>query len=207
MLENCDRNCGGLSYDGNGLVWEHIDELESDQLYEEIFVNRSYLKCGVELSEGSIVFDIGANIGLFSLFCLDILNANVTIVAIEPIKPIFDVLQRNVLKFKRNFILLNVACGVRDNLHGINFTYYKNSPGESTSRVCERAGQRNILQSNFHQISEDISRIDAETYRNAIYDHINKEDEDCAEYKCPVFSLETLIQEHHFERIDLLKVC
>lgn len=37
---------------------------------QEVFVRRSYLQHGLNVEEGAIVIDAGANIGLFSLQCL-----------------------------------------------------------------------------------------------------------------------------------------
>lgn len=37
---------------------------------QEVFVRRSYLQHGLIVSDGAVVIDAGANIGLFSLQCL-----------------------------------------------------------------------------------------------------------------------------------------
>ncbi|HYO62398.1 MAG TPA: amino acid adenylation domain-containing protein, partial [Pyrinomonadaceae bacterium] len=52
----------------NGMRVAYLNHGETYSLYEEIFEERVYLKHGVELGDGAVVFDVGANIGMFSLF-------------------------------------------------------------------------------------------------------------------------------------------
>ena len=52
----------------NGVEVAHLNGYETDYLYEEIFADRAYLKHGVRLDDGACVVDVGANIGLFTLF-------------------------------------------------------------------------------------------------------------------------------------------
>ncbi|MGH8689267.1 MAG: polyketide synthase dehydratase domain-containing protein, partial [Burkholderiales bacterium] len=54
----------------NGLEIVHLNRYETDYLYQEVFEDQSYLKHGIALPDGATVLDIGANIGLFSLFVL-----------------------------------------------------------------------------------------------------------------------------------------
>ena len=52
----------------NGQVILHRNRSETEFLFQEIFVKRSYIQNDIRLSPGDCVFDVGANIGLFSLF-------------------------------------------------------------------------------------------------------------------------------------------
>ncbi|HEX8185323.1 MAG TPA: amino acid adenylation domain-containing protein, partial [Blastocatellia bacterium] len=52
----------------NGLVIIHHNKNETEFLYREIFEEQVYLKHGISLREGDCVFDVGANIGMFTLF-------------------------------------------------------------------------------------------------------------------------------------------
>ncbi|HEX6431513.1 MAG TPA: hypothetical protein VF008_27670, partial [Niastella sp.] len=56
----------------------------------------SYLQHGISLSSGDTVFDVGANIGIFSLWLHLQQNDQLTIYAFEPISPIAEVLTKNV---------------------------------------------------------------------------------------------------------------
>jgi len=79
----------------NGMAILHQNKNETDYLYHEIFEHRTYLKHGIELSGEACVFDVGANIGLFTLFVLEHCS-NARIYAFEPIQPIFETLKINV---------------------------------------------------------------------------------------------------------------
>ena len=57
------------------------------------------LPINIQLSDGDTVIDVGANIGLFSLYC-QLKSTNLLIYAIEPLPPIVEVLTRNMANFK-----------------------------------------------------------------------------------------------------------
>ena len=52
----------------NRMAVVHQNRSETDYLYHEIFENRLYLRHGIRLPSRGCVFDVGANIGLFTLF-------------------------------------------------------------------------------------------------------------------------------------------
>jgi FkbH-like protein/FkbM family methyltransferase len=68
---------------------------ETRQLFDEIFRRRTYLRHHLRIDDHAIVVDVGANIGMFSLFAhheaLD-----VSIHAFEPVPAIADALRRNL---------------------------------------------------------------------------------------------------------------
>ena len=45
----------------------HLNKNETDFLYREIFEQQSYFQNGITLNEGDCIFDVGANIDLFTL--------------------------------------------------------------------------------------------------------------------------------------------
>jgi FkbM family methyltransferase len=74
----------------------HLNRGETDSLYQEIFVDRVYTPRGFPvLPPEPTIFDVGANIGLFSLFALDEW-ASARVYAFEPIPEIFVVLRDNL---------------------------------------------------------------------------------------------------------------
>ncbi|MDY6948642.1 MAG: amino acid adenylation domain-containing protein [Pseudomonadota bacterium] len=62
--------------------------------FREIFVDRVYARNGVDIAPGDIVFDVGANIGLFTLFAHYEFGAKVF--AFEPADASFALLRRNI---------------------------------------------------------------------------------------------------------------
>src|SRR5690348_5909281 len=64
-------------------------------LHDEIFVDEVYLRGGIVLREDSVVFDVGANIGMFSLF-IGARCPSARVYAFEPVPEVFAKLQQNV---------------------------------------------------------------------------------------------------------------
>ncbi|MEU4477587.1 amino acid adenylation domain-containing protein [Micromonospora sp. NPDC023966] len=102
-----------------------VNPHETRYLYDEIFVQQVYLRDGIVLRPGATVLDVGANIGMFSLFVHSVCP-DATIHAFEPVPSVVDLLRRNVAEF-----------GVPATVHGFglsraagedSFTYY---PGYS----------------------------------------------------------------------------
>src|SRR4029078_2779716 len=76
----------------NGMTVAHENKNETDYLYDEIFQKQTYFRHGIGLREGACVFDVGANIGLFTLFVTQHWK-DVTVYAFEPIPHIYANLQ------------------------------------------------------------------------------------------------------------------
>ncbi|WP_436498556.1 FkbM family methyltransferase [Actinokineospora sp. HUAS TT18] len=72
-----------------------ISPTETRFLHDEIFVAESYLQGGVVLREGAVVFDVGANIGMFTLF-VTARCPSARVFAFEPVPEVFDRLRTNV---------------------------------------------------------------------------------------------------------------
>ena len=90
----------------NELEVVYHNRSETDLIYQEIFEDQTYLKHGLMLPEGACVFDVGANIGLFTLFvhqhCRD-----ARVFAFEPSPPIFDKLATNIALYDLDVELFN----------------------------------------------------------------------------------------------------
>lgn len=68
---------------------------ETAALFREIFVERSYAPTGIRVPAGSAVIDVGANIGMFSLFAADEWPGS-TIVAIEAVPELAEMCRSNL---------------------------------------------------------------------------------------------------------------
>lgn len=78
----------------NGTTVAHINADEAEFLYREIFAERCYLQHGIELRPGDVVFDVGANIGMFTLFA-HLECPGVTVHAFEPAPVPYAALRAN----------------------------------------------------------------------------------------------------------------
>ena len=147
---------------------------ECEFLFDEIFTRQAYLGNGwlrlpsPKVDSAATVVDCGANIGLFSLWCLSqCRDAAVEVVAIEPAPPCCEVLRRNLAAYtstERGDAVARahvVPCGVvglddTEAVEGPNrrsgttddvFVFDPARPGE-THRQCyrdEAASQRRVM--------------------------------------------------------------
>ncbi|MBN8821464.1 MULTISPECIES: FkbM family methyltransferase [unclassified Spirosoma] len=106
----------------NGLRVAALNKTEADVLYHEIFAMQSYQRHGIRLADGDCVFDVGANIGLYSIF-LTQTYPNLRLFAFEPIPALYAVLQQNaqLLFAATNARLFNI--GLSDRAGTARFTF------------------------------------------------------------------------------------
>ncbi|HEY3886038.1 MAG TPA: FkbM family methyltransferase, partial [Vicinamibacterales bacterium] len=108
----------------NGLEIVHLREYETEYLYEEIFETQSYTRHGIHLDDDATVIDIGANIGLFSLFVLSRCSRP-RILAFEPSPVVFDLLRANCDAYGPDVQTFNLGLG--EHSGSDTFTFYENS--------------------------------------------------------------------------------
>ena len=85
----------------NNLAVVHLNRNETDFLFEEIFENQTYFKHGITIEDGDCVFDVGANIGLFSLSA-HLSAPNVRLYSFEPSPPVHELLATNMQIYGAN---------------------------------------------------------------------------------------------------------
>ena len=183
----------------NGLEIVHLNQYETDYVYKEIFDDQCYLKHGIRLQDGDTVVDIGANIGLFSLFVMSRCK-NPTIYACEPAPGVYDLLKANCDAYGSNVHALNI--GVSDKSKTATFTFYEKSSvfsgfhsDETEDREAIQAVVRNML-------SKSIPGESVEEYVNELTaDRLARQS-----YECQLKSLSDIIRENRIDRIDLLKI-
>jgi FkbM family methyltransferase len=78
-----------------GLRLFEINPLETAFLHHEIFVQRTYLRHGIQVRAGATVLDVGANIGMFAIFAQHS-APEVTVHAFEPVPEVCSVLRANM---------------------------------------------------------------------------------------------------------------
>jgi natural product biosynthesis luciferase-like monooxygenase protein/FkbM family methyltransferase len=186
----------------NGMTINHLSAHQTNALYAEIFENQIYLKHGITLNDGDCVFDVGANIGLFTLFVQQNFS-NTTVYAFEPIPPTFNILQANLSQYSPQVKLFEY--GLSHQQETVKFTFYPEMSGIS-GRFAEpekdkRAAKAMIVQQVENGVAgrqgirsqEGIDEFLAERYRSETY-------------LCELKTLSTIIREYKIEQIDLLKI-
>eukprot|EP00040_Diaphanoeca_grandis_P019633 m.103822 g.103822 ORF g.103822 m.103822 type:complete len:298 (+) comp27519_c0_seq2:172-1065(+) len=115
-----------------GIAVYSLVKAETQFIYWEIFKNRCYTHDGwIVVESDAVVFDVGANIGLFSLWAT-FENSVKIIHAFEPLPRQFDTLVANLTLHEIGDLVKphQIALGARD--EHVDFTYYPNMPGNST---------------------------------------------------------------------------
>lgn len=82
----------------NGDRIHHVNPSETDYMYAEIFRDQCYVHPDLRIPNEACIFDVGANIGMFSLFALRTWSTP-RVYAFEPISDLFAILQDNLRQF------------------------------------------------------------------------------------------------------------
>jgi phthiocerol/phenolphthiocerol synthesis type-I polyketide synthase E len=184
----------------NQCVIEQFNTVETDHFYHDIFESKVYASHGVQIEAGAVVFDVGANVGLFSLFAHQ-QAADVRIYAFEPAPPIFKALQKNLQAHGVNAQAF--MCGVANAARTETLTFYPQSTGMSSFHADKQEEQdvlRAIMQNQLDQGMPGMQQVMAHA------DDILEARFAGQPYECEIVTLSQVIRQHHVPRIDLLKI-
>lgn len=101
---------------------------ETRELFDEIFVRRAYLRAGLHVRDGAVVVDVGANIGMFSLFA-HAEATGVTVHAFEPAPELVSMLRENLRANRVDATVHGIGLGAQ-RTHAL-FAYYPRSTLQS----------------------------------------------------------------------------
>ncbi|MEM7591009.1 MAG: FkbM family methyltransferase [Cyanobacteria bacterium P01_A01_bin.83] len=185
-----------------------LREEEVPILYEQI---QEYLKYGIKLQEGDLVFDVGANIGLFALWAYQKCQQNVNLYAFEPIPAIFDVLQANAQRFDSEKIKV-FPCGLAQEAKSIAFAYHPNATMLSTAYEEDLSELHSQLKQSVVRNIKDAPKavrwlrwlppfLRSLLIQNELDTAFQTE-----KVTCQLKTISQIIHEHQIEQIDLLKI-
>jgi FkbH-like protein/FkbM family methyltransferase len=184
----------------NGMRIAHLNRYETEYLYDEIFVDGAYLKHGIRLDPGCTVIDVGANIGLFSLFVVE-RCPGATVYACEPAPRVHDLLAANLAAYGSNATALKV--GVSDRRGTGRFTFYEKSSvfsGFHSDKVEDAAAIRTVVRNMLQRRSVDDEALED------LVDELTADRVSATTCDCELVSVSDLIREHGIGLIDLLKI-
>lgn len=185
----------------NGMVVVHKNKSETDFMFQEIFEELTYFQNGITLDDGACIFDVGANIGLFTLFTSRVCK-NATVYAFEPIPPIFDVLRANVELYGLSVKLFNH--GISNEAKTVPFTYYPHVSAVS-GVYGDKFEQREVIRS-FLINQERLSDSNAALPGKKLLDELLEERLTSERFLCQLKTISGVIRENSISRIDLLKL-
>jgi FkbM family methyltransferase len=174
---------------------------EIDFVYREIFEDRAYLRGGVVLRDGDCIFDVGANVGLFTLFAANACR-DATIYAFEPMPETFETLRLNARLHGLDAKLFQV--GLSDAAGEAEFTFYPNfttMSGRYADAADEREVVKSIMQGDASAGLRSATQLDEAELDEVLLGRLKSE-----RVSCRLLTLSEVIRENGVERIDLLKI-
>lgn len=192
---------GGLAITlPNGLDLLCQNRQEVGHFYEDIFVDRVYVRRGIRLPAGAVVFDVGANIGLFSLFAhLEAPGAR--LYAFEPVPAVCELLRANLARHGANATVYNCALASRPGT--AELTYYPRSTGMSSlyaDLAEERAVLETVLRNQMRRGESELAPLLAHA-GDYLAERLREE-----RFLVRLRTLSDVMAEAEVERIDLLKI-
>jgi FkbM family methyltransferase len=175
-----------LTFPSGLICTTNSSPIETELMYNEVFEGREYLRSGIKLGDHDTIIDVGANIGMFTMYLL-INLASPSVHAFEPVPDTFAALQRNMERYPRaNVHIYNTGLGASAD-SSMAMTFFPNMTGNSTAHPEIMAAQREILSQAF--TSEEMLFI----YTGE-------------EITVPSTTLSSFIRKNALDRIDLLKI-
>lgn len=178
----------------NGQWIYHLNSYETDFVYEEIFVNNTYLKHNIEVPNDAVIFDIGANIGLFSLYLKNNFH-NSKIYAFEPSPDVYKILNLNMASFENSVQIYN--CGLLDEDKNCTFYYYPEYSVISGFHVDNERDAEIIISGMKNNSANNHSDIE-----NLVKKRLKK----LESFNCQVTTISHIIQQTQLTTVDLLKI-
>lgn len=183
-------------------------------MYEQV---QEYFRHGIKINKGDIVFDVGSNIGIFSLFIWKKYGSDINIYAFEPIPKTFEILERNIERISLGKIKVS-CCGVSNYSRTDKFSFYSNTSSLSTVYPDgSKEEQKKFKKAALQKIDEvrSIKNIFHPLYKYTIIPRFllsfilsRKVEKAFAmeQVMCQMKTLSEIIQEYEIPYINLLKI-
>lgn len=186
----------------NGLEFFHHSASETNYVYAEIFEENVYLQNGIAIETSDVVFDIGANIGLFTIYLKENYDG-VKVYAFEPSPPIFRILEANAARYSDSVIAL--PYGIADKSGEALFTHYPNysiMSGLHANEEEDKAVLLSGIKSQFNEKDIDTSEVGELALQRMVRAALGQK----IEYVCQLRTISEMIKEHGIKSIGLLKI-
>lgn len=176
----------------DGLTVFSLSAEETRFVHREVFTDRCYLRHGIELRDGDCIFDVGANIGLATLF-FHRERRNVRIYAFEPSPVTCDCLRANVDLHGVDAHVFE--CGLSSKAGSAEFTFY---PSNSVMSGFHANLEADRATTKTYMVNSGFAPRAAEMFLNFKFKKTT--------LVCPLRTLSEVIDSEGVTKIDLLKV-
>ncbi|GAB5425753.1 MAG: FkbM family methyltransferase [Crocinitomicaceae bacterium] len=166
-----------------------------------------YFQHGISIKDDDIIFDVGANIGIFGIRATQ-KHQNIKIYCFEPIPDIADVLRQNATSLSNGGMIVK-QCGLSDAPGNAEFTYFPNTPALSTSLPDDWEHNPKAFQNAVKGTMRNPPRemrwmkLIPTFAAPLIANHLLKGKK---QVPCELKTLSSVIEEEQIPKIDLLKV-
>jgi FkbM family methyltransferase len=174
--------------------------MELRHFYDDIFEKRVYVKNGITLPDSATVFDVGANVGLFTIFVQERWPAS-RVFCFEPSPPTYRLLCKNTVGFGSQVKRFNMGLAAVEG--EALLTFYPNSSGMSSfyaDEQEEREALTAILENEAASGDEEVRGL-MEYLDDYLTVRLQAET-----YTCPLSTVSRVLREEGLPQIDLLKM-
>lgn len=186
----------------NGMAIVQQNRNETTYLYDEIFGQNIYLRYGISLPEEACVFDVGANIGLFSLHVAQQCST-ARIYAFEPLPPLFETLRLNLELYAPHVKALPHGLSDRERDEWFDF-YPRNTMMSGQTNYANAADDLRVIE-KYLRNQESSGQAEAGLIVEEADDLLAGRF-DSERHRCHLRRLSDIFREEQVERIDLLKI-
>lgn len=182
----------------NGIEIDQMNDYETDFIYNEIFEEKVYLKNDVIIKDDSCIFDIGANIGLFSLY--NLMNyEHSSIYAFEPSPQLCEKIRYNIRDYSERIHIHQ--CGLSSKEGNATFSFY---PGYSIISGFKTDDKEDLRTIKSGLMGNEQPKDEFE--ENCINEMLEEKLKGKVEYDCPLQTISSIIEQEQIKVIDLLKI-
>ena len=171
--------------------FSEINKYETKYLYNEIFNNKVYEKYGVTIPTRGVVFDIGANIGMFSRYVCK-MSEETQIYAFEPSREAFKKLKENQTSRMQ---IYNQGIGHKAGKE--LFTYYPGYSVISGFHTNKKLDREVIIKGEMAFTNDHETKVRKK---------INNRFKSSRNYIVQMNTISNFIKQQKIKRIDLLKI-
>lgn len=215
----------------NGLAIRAANRREALGLYHEIVATNSYLQHGIEVHDGSCVFDVGAHVGLFSVHLLSRYQ-RLQLYAFEPIPWSFNMLQENTRRVAGESRVTVCNIGLADQDGEAFFQFHSSMTALATMRaddvraamrrgagVAAWAGAAVACLEQLSMVPHRAARVAQRAlevpvlrlpvlglFRVGFWCFERRARARCRPVRCRLRTASQVIREHAIEAIDLMKI-
>lgn len=186
----------------NGLTIHQNSLDETKYVYREVFEERVYLRHGIRILPGDVIFDIGANIGIFSMFVMENFPES-RVHAFEPSPPITELLLKNVTRYHPSVTVH--PFGIAEESRVARFTHYPNYSIMSGFKATPANDNETLKRGIQSQLAETHLEQD-EISDRALNRMVKIALGETEEYTCELRTISEVIDDLHIERVALLKI-